>query len=245
MEVRYKIEAADELVPMDNTLMRWLQIPDAIYAAWAVLMLLVAGFVALKWTAISSMMETIAIVALYAGSWIAAHASMAVATLAAYWPVLLIIAAIGLVIAAVWYLWKNWDKVTALMKKAWTWLVDKITDGINWLVEKLLWLSQKSTDFIKKLPGGAKLMSMVADVTTSGADNNSTANNNLNSQGGVIGKAGSSSTTNTTQQNTTMVTGNPITVVSPDPAKAGESVKKELDRVNRNAVRNGQTGVAL
>lgn len=62
--------------------------------------------------------------------------------------------------------------------------------------------------------------------------------------GGVIGRAGNTLTNNSTTTQTTTITA-PITVNSPDPAKAGEAVKTELDRLNKQAVRNGQTAVAL
>ena len=44
---------------------------------------------------------------------------------------------------------------------------------------------------------------------------------------------------------TTQITGTTIQINSPDPAKAGEAVRQELDRMNKQAVRNGQTAVAL
>jgi hypothetical protein len=66
--------------------------------------------------------------------------------------------------------------------------------------------------------------------------------------GGVMGRAASNVNTTTSSQtttNTTTISGTNITVNSPDPAKAGESVKNELDRLNKQAVRNGQSAVAL
>lgn len=63
--------------------------------------------------------------------------------------------------------------------------------------------------------------------------------------GGVLGKAGDVSTSNaSTTTNSVQVTA-PITINSPDPAKAGESVRNELNRVNRQATRNGESAVAL
>lgn len=51
---------------------------------------------------------------------------------------------------------------------------------------------------------------------------------------------------NSTVNQTTVTVGAPnITVQSPDPARAGEAVKSELDAVNRNAIRNSQSSVAL
>lgn len=62
--------------------------------------------------------------------------------------------------------------------------------------------------------------------------------------GGVIGRAGNTTTNTSTVTQTTTITA-PITINSPDPAKAGESVRQELGRLNKQAVRNGQTAVAL
>lgn len=217
----------------------------AIIGAWTVLGLLIAGFIALKWAAISSMMETIAIMAMYAASWISAHAAMAVATLAAYWPILLIIGAIVLVVGAIWYLWTHWDKVTGMMRKAWTWVVDHIREGIMWLVDKFELLTQKGISFIKALPGGTKLLNLVASATGTQEESTASQSNSLNSGGGVIGRAGSNISNSTATSSHSTEIHAPITVVSPDPDKAGASVKKELDQKTRQSIRNGQTAVAL
>ena len=66
----------------------------------------------------------------------------------------------------------------------------------------------------------------------------------LQQPGGVIGRAGNTTTNTSTVTQTTTITA-PITINSPDPAKAGESVRQELGRLNKQAVRNGQTAVAL
>lgn len=76
------------------------------------------------------------------------------------------------------------------------------------------------------------------------ASADASANNSFNASGGVIGRAGSNTNVASTTTQTTTITA-PITVNSPDPAKAGEAVKTELDRLNKQAVRNGQTAVAL
>ncbi len=73
----------------------------------------------------------------------------------------------------------------------------------------------------------------------------SAANNSVNAKGGVIGTAGSTSSSTSTVTQTTQITGTQIHVSSPDPAKAGEAVSKELERMNRQATRNGQSAVAL
>jgi hypothetical protein len=63
------------------------EFPGAIYGAWAALFLLGAGFVALKWKAISSMLETMAIMGLYALDYVklAGKAAKSFATMARGW----------------------------------------------------------------------------------------------------------------------------------------------------------------
>ena len=85
----------------------------------------------------------------------------------------------------------------------------------------------------------------VAVNSGGGSSAQASGNNSLNSAGGVIGTAGSNVGNSSNVSNTTQISGTTINVNSPDPAKAGEAVKNELDRMNKQAVRNGQTAVAL
>lgn len=62
-------------------------------------------------------------------------------------------------------------------------------------------------------------------------------------QGGVIGRAGNTTNSSTVTQTTTIQA--PITVNSPDPAKAGQAVRHELDKMHKQTTRNGQSAVAL
>lgn len=71
------------------------------------------------------------------------------------------------------------------------------------------------------------------------------ANNSLNAPGGIIGTAGSSTSSQSTVTQSTQITGTTIQVSSPDPAKAGEAVVQALERMNKQATRNGQSAVAL
>lgn len=82
-------------------------------------------------------------------------------------------------------------------------------------------------------------------VSGAGAAAQSSANNSVNATGGVIGAAGSNTNSVSTVTQTTQITGTTIQVSSPDPAKAGEAVRKELETMNRQAIRNGQTAVGL
>lgn len=142
------------------------------------------------------------------------------------------------------------------------WLADVFTSvfegikaGINLVVMAFDWARNKIGGFIDKVSGAigkvASLLGLTGDanvkvaVGQSGqATAPSTANNSLNSKGGVVGRAGNSVNNSTTTQTTT-ITGTTIQINSPDPAKAGESVRKELDRMNKQETRNGQTAVAL
>lgn len=62
--------------------------------------------------------------------------------------------------------------------------------------------------------------------------------------GGVVGRAGSNVSNRSTVTQTTTIQA-PITVNSPDPVKAGEAVRQELDKMNKQTTRNGQSAVAL
>lgn len=73
-----------------------------------------------------------------------------------------------------------------------------------------------------------------------------TSGNTMSGATGGLGAAAQPSTRNTsvTYQNTTSIPGG-ITVVSPDPEKAGQNVRDELAKRDTQAVRNGQSAVAL
>ena len=86
---------------------------------------------------------------------------------------------------------------------------------------------------------------MKVAVSGGGGAAQASANNSLNATGGVIGTAGSNTTNSSTVTQTTTISGTTIQINSPDPAKAGEAVRQELERMNKQAVRNGQTAVAL
>jgi hypothetical protein len=241
--------------------------PYAIYIAWTALGVLGSAFVALKWKAIASIGETLALMSMYAAewvgiaasavasvatqiasvaglavAWITAHLSMAAATLAAYWPVLLVIAALALVVAGVWLVWKNWDKITQWIRKAWKFVVDEIKAGINWIVDKIMWLAVQGDKIISKLPGGKKYLSLFGvDADKLPANGRFTPA----SSGNVIGRASSSATTFNNQRSMGDTHINaPITVLSTDPDRAGKDVKRELDRKHREVIRNGQSAVA-
>lgn len=65
------------------------------------------------------------------------------------WIVIAIIAAIGLLIAAFYYLYKNWDKVSAFLSNSWEMIKHGFAVGVNWIVDKINWLIEK----MNKIPG--------------------------------------------------------------------------------------------
>lgn len=232
--------------------------PGAIYGVWAALVALGGGFIALKWKAIASMVETMAIMAMYAAEWIAAHAAMAVGALAAYWPILLIIGAIAAVVGGVWYLWENWGAVTKLLGDAWNVVTDTVKNAFAGALEIIDQVKAKVMGFIDTITGAIGKVGQLLGLTDSsssfkvamqsaGAAGTSpmAGAGAMGSSGGVIGSGASMSSNNATSTQTVTIGAPNITINSPDPAKAGESVRQELDRMNKQATRNGQSAVAL
>lgn len=229
--------------------------PGAIYGAWGALVALGGAFIALKWKAITSMLQTMAGLALYAATWVASHAWMAASTIALNWSILLIIAAIAAIVGAVWYLWKNWDKVTGYLGEAWETVKTEITDAFERVMAVFDEAKKKVMGFIDTVVNGIGKVGELLGLTNEankvnmsiGANNSpsaqATANNSLNARGGVIGAAGSNTSNSSSVTNTTHVSGTTININSPDPAKAGEAVKNELAKMNKQTIRNGQTSV--
>lgn len=144
------------------------------------------------------------------------------------------------------------------MAEAFTTVFNGIKTGIDMIVNAFDWAKQKVTGFIDMVTGAiskvgsllgltddaSKVKIAVGSAGSSPADT-ATANNSLNSSGGVIGSAGGTSNSSSTVSNTTQITGTTIQISSSDPAKAGQAVKQELDKMNKQTVRNGQSAVAL
>jgi len=69
------------------------------------------------------------------GAYIVSMAAAAIATIAATWPILLIIAAVALVVAAIWYLATHWKQIWADIKKwageFWHWLKAAFKAGLD------------------------------------------------------------------------------------------------------------------
>lgn len=145
-----------------------------------------------------------------------------------------------------------------------TWLANAFTavfsgikTGIDFVVDLFEKAKQKVFGFIDMVMGAigkvGQLLGLTNDaskvkVSVKSAGSSSmkaSASNSVNAAGGVIGAAGSNTSNSSTVTQTTQITGTTIQVNSPDPAKAGEAVRQELDRMNKKATRNGQTAVAL
>jgi len=131
-----------------------------------------------------------------------------------------------------------------------------IQEGISFVVGLFDAAREKVVGFIDMVAGAigkvGQLLGLTDDaskvkvaVSGGGGAAQASANNSLNATGGVIGTAGSNTTNSSTVTQTTQITGTTIQINSPDPAKAGEAVRQELERMNKQAVRNGQTAVAL
>ncbi len=242
--------------------------PGAIYAAWAALVALGGGFIALKWKAIASMVETMAIMAMYAAQWITAHAAMAAGALVAYWPILLIIGAIAAVVGGVWYLWENWETVTKLLGDAWMAVTDTVGEAFAGAMGIIDQVKVKVMGFIETISGAigkvGRLLGLVDETSDIEVKVSRTAQAAaqapamqpattapvpgvpITAAGGVIGRSESiASTSSATSINQSFTTHAPITINNPDPAKAAEEVRRELDRRDRQAIRNGQSAVGL
>lgn len=251
------------------------EFPNAGKAVVVALGTIGAAFVALKWQAISawaatmwgavrSAVVTIAAAATIAGgilpligmyvsmaaSAVAAGISAAAAWLIAIAPIALVIAAIVAVGVAIYKLWANWDEVTAWISEAWDSVTAKVSGFIDLVagaigkVGRLLGLVDDTSDIEVKVSktaqAAAQAPAMQPAMTTPVAGVPITA------AGGVIGRSESlASTSNATSINQSFTTHAPITINNPDPAKTAEEVRRELDRRDRQAIRNGQTAVGL
>lgn len=142
---------------------------------------------------------------------------------------------IGWATTAFNFIANGWKMLFTAMGQAVDWALEPIMKLVNWL--------SKGIGLAKTLFGfgeGDNALSVTRNtVQNSGGFRG--LNSPLQPAGGVLGSTNNNTSTN---QQTTNIQA-PITIKTSDPAKAGESVKKELDRMNKQATRNGQTQVAL
>ncbi len=127
-------------------------------------------------------------------------------------------------------------------------VIDMIRTLVGWIVtgyDKFVNFGRAVKDFFINNPL-AKGMSIAADFLSGGQSTQYSGQQVAASPLTRSGVLGNSATTNNSATTTTHVQVQaPITINSPDPAKAGESVRRELDRMNKQATRNGQSAVAL
>lgn len=133
-----------------------------------------------------------------------------------------------------------------------TGLVNAVTATFNWLSDKInavVGAVKDAVAWVGKVTGLGSVQ-VAANAQQSGAAGagmgaDGSAANTLASNGpiGVAAGPQQGGTSNTT--NTTTVNVPSIVVNSPDPTKAGQSVREELNKANRSSVRNGQSAVLL
>jgi hypothetical protein len=235
--------------------------PYAVYIAEAALGLITAALVALKWQAITTVASMLVSVATLAAGWVASFASMAVATIAATWPLLLligIIAAIGVAIYAFYTKWdvivglfmKDWNEFTDLLKSATKSALDFVVGLFDDAKAKVMGYIDAVTGAISKVGEllGMSGASVNINSALAGAASPSVADmvGGMGSPGGMIGRPeGASNSATSTTNDTTTITGTVINVTSTDPAKAGESVREAFQSQIKRSVRNGQSAKQL
>lgn len=189
---------------------------------------------------------------------------MGAAWLVAMGPIGWVVAA---VVVAAGLIWTYWDELSSFVSSAWETAMQAIQDAMaaaaDWVLEKFLALGKSITGFVDDVKGAigsvgeflgltdgevkvqvSRTAQAVAQSPAMQLAAGATAPSPLAAPGGVMGRASNSVTNTSSVTQTTSITA-PITINSPDPAKAGEAVRQELERMNKQAVRNGQTAVAL
>lgn len=234
--------------------------PYAIYIAQAALALFAAALVALKWKSLGVVASVLASGASLAAGWIASFASMAVATIAATWPLLLVIAAVAAVGYAAYKLWENWSEVTDLLKSAWALftgiLQAKAKEALDYVAglfdaakNKVMGYIDKVTEAISKVGQLFGMSDASVNIGSALARDAAPSANDMvgmSAPGGLIGHAaGGINNASSTTNDTTNITGTVINVTSTDPAKAGESVREAFQNQIKRSVRNGQSAKQL
>lgn len=120
-------------------------------------------------------------------------------------------------------------------------LIDGVAGALNYVIGLV-------TSFLDKIQGAA---SFVADLLSFGDKNvNVETTQKVTGGGGVpvLTGAGVLANTAANSSNSSIVNNAinaPINILSPDPTKAGESVRKELEAVNKQVIRNSKSSVGL
>lgn len=160
--------------------------------------------------------------------------------------------------------------ITGLVN-AFTWVVNAITGILNFLVGIFTgaweaiksgftavfdWMAQKFDAIVGKVKDAVSWVGNLIGLSDTAAVKVAAANaGNAGSVGyspssatpasGPLGVAAGPVSSSSTVTQSTTVNVPQIVVNSPDPAKAGQSVREELERMNRQTTRNGQSAVLL
>ena len=138
-----------------------------------------------------------------------------------------------------------WDRVISF----WMGGFEKIKGAAQWVAEKLGFTSPDVKVAAAAAPAVQSSAETPSQTAQQGGETAPQAisagpmTDSLAQPGGVVGNA--ANTSNAVTNNSTSITGTTINVTSPDADKAGKAVKQELDRMNKQTTRNGQSAVAL
>lgn len=108
-------------------------------------------------------------------------------------PIGLVIIAIGLLVAAAWYLWENWDKVIALVSAAWQGLKDTWGAVIDWMSDKILafanWVNDKVQAIISAVKSAVSYVSNLPGIKQTLQVGSAIGNGISNAVGFITGRA--------------------------------------------------------
>lgn len=140
--------------------------------------------------------------------------------------------------------------LVGVFTRAWEAIKTSFTSVFDWMSEKFDAVVGKVKDAMAWV-GNLIGLSDTASVKLAAANAGSVGSvgyspsSPLGASGPLGVAAGPSSSSQTNVTSTTTVNVPSITINSPDPAKAGLSVREELNKANRQSVRNGQSAVLL
>jgi hypothetical protein len=188
-------------------------------------------------------------------AWVASMVAAGAATWIALLPLLAIGLALAATVATAWLFYDNWGTITGALSAAWTAFADGIKSAFSGAIDYVMELIQRAQDATRKLlssiPGasilaGAFGVSLEAPGPAPGPAS-STSWAPASAGRGVLGRAdtGAMNSTNASSTSTTTFSPGSVVIQSPDPERAGVAFREEMDRQNRQSMRNGQSAVDL
>lgn len=139
--------------------------------------------------------------------------------------------------------------MVGLFTGAWAAIKASFTAVFDWISSKIdtvVGAVRSAVEWVGKVTGMDSVqIAASAQGGGAGAGLTGSAANTLAGNGPIGVAAGPQVGGNTAVTNTTTVNVPSIVVNSPDPTKAGQSVREELNKANRSSVRNGQSAVLL